>query len=122
MGTIVLGKVAITAGMASVRARTDMLNKRICATVLLSFLLLSGCSNTMPEATEAASGSTPNASFVSGMGCDDPSCTDPSHYHDCPPDCAEYEHHHHCGLDCDDPSHDHHSNEHSGAGHHSDHN
>lgn len=114
--------MAITAGMASVAVRTNILNKNICATAILSILLLSGCGNTAPEMTKTVGGSTTNIPFVSGMGCDDLSCTDPSHYHDCPLDCAEYEHHHHCGLDCDDPAHNHHSGEHSGEDHHPSHN
>ncbi|MDE7283313.1 MAG: M56 family metallopeptidase [Lachnospiraceae bacterium] len=52
-----------------------------------------------------------NVSFVSGMGCSDPNCTDASHHHDCPIDCGDYEHHHNCGLDCTIASH-----HHSGAG------
>lgn len=46
-------------------------------------------------------------SFVSGMGCSDPDCTDASHHHDCPADCDDYEHHHNCDLDCTEESHHH---------------
>lgn len=61
-------------------------------------------------------------SFISGMGCDDPNCTDPSHHHDCPADCDDYEHHHHCGLDCDDPAHNHNCGDtHHGGEHHDEH-
>ena len=71
-----------------------------------------------------------NVSFVSGMGCSDPSCTDTSHHHDCPTDCGDYEHHHNCGLDCTEVSHhhigtggrnesgQHHSEPHHGGHHH----
>ncbi|MDE6433509.1 MAG: hypothetical protein K2L07_04700, partial [Lachnospiraceae bacterium] len=41
-----------------------------------------------------------DTSFVNGMGCSDPDCTDTSHHHDCPPDCGDYEHYHNCDLDC----------------------
>lgn len=45
--------------------------------------------------------------FVPGMGCSDPTCTDASHHHDCPAGCADYEHHHTCALDCTEASHHH---------------
>jgi len=87
-------------------------NNKIWISLLALVFLLSGCGG------EAAGGapqkSAPEAgpvSFVAGMGCTDPNCTDPSHHHDCPVDCADYEHHHNCALDCAEPSHNH-------AGHH----
>ncbi len=46
-------------------------------------------------------------SFVSGMGCSDANCTDPSHHHDCPADCTDYSHHHSCPLDCTEADHHH---------------
>lgn len=88
---------------------------------LLCVFLMAGCSNTEPEgsapAQPSAEGSVSNVSFISGMGCDDPACTDPAHHHDCPEDCTDYDHYHHCGLDCDDPSHGHHDGEHHGEHH-----
>lgn len=69
-------------------------------------------------------------SFVNGMGCSDPDCTDASHHHDCPSDCDDYEHHHNCDLDCTEESHhhsgtnsvneteQHHSEQRHGGGHH----
>mgnify|MGYP001026336823 CR=1 FL=1 len=87
-------------------------NNKIWISLLALVFLLAGCGG------EAAGGtpqkSAPEAgsmSFVAGMGCTDPNCTDPGHHHDCPVDCADYEHHHNCALDCAEPSHNH-------AGHH----
>ncbi|MDE6747869.1 MAG: M56 family metallopeptidase [Lachnospiraceae bacterium] len=60
-----------------------------------------------------------NVSFVSGMGCSDPNCTDATHHHDCPPDCGDYEHHHNCDLDCTIESHHHAYTEHEQE-HHTD--
>ena len=51
--------------------------------------------------------SVPTAAFVSGMGCNDQTCTDASHYHDCPADCTEYDHYHSCTLDCSEAQHHH---------------
>ena len=83
-------------------------NNKIWISLLALVFLLSGCGG------EAAGGapqkSAPEAgpvSFVAGMGCTDPNCTDPGHHHDCPVDCADYEHHHNCTLDCAEPSHNH---------------
>ena len=83
-------------------------NNKIWISLLALVFLLSGCGG------EAAGGapqkSAPEAgpvSFVAGMGCTDPNCTDPGHHHDCPVDCADYEHHHNCALDCAEPSHNH---------------
>ncbi len=56
-------------------------------------------------------------SFVNGMGCSDPDCTDASHHHDCPSDCDDYEHHHNCGLDCTEASHHHAYTEHEETHH-----
>ena len=83
-------------------------NNKIWISLLALVFLLAGCGG------EAAGGapqkSAPEAgpvSFVAGMGCTDPNCTDPGHHHDCPVDCADYEHHHNCALDCAEPSHNH---------------
>ena len=54
--------------------------------------------------------------FVSGMGCNDQSCTDVSHHHNCPTDCTEYDHYHNCALDCTETSH-HHSSQTVSGGH-----
>ena len=59
------------------------------------------------EDHHADSTAVTTVSFVSGMGCNDPTCTDTSHHHDCPPDCGDYEHYHNCGLDCTETSHHH---------------
>ena len=82
---------------------------------LICALALAGCGNETPAEPAPADAAASTVSFVSGMGCDDPNCTDPSHHHDCPADCGDYEHHHHCGLDCDDPAHNHNCGEHHGA-------
>lgn len=103
-------------------ARANMLKNILCIIALLSIFLLTGCSNTEPSVSQTTGDPVANISFVGGMGCNDPSCTDPSHHHDCPSDCKEYEHHHHCDLDCTDPVHSHHSNGHNESGHHFDHN
>ena len=112
---------AIIVGMVRVAVRTNMLNKALCTTMLLSILLLTACSSTAPEVSQMVSGFVTDISFVSGMGCDDPSCMETSHHHNCTPDCTEYDHYHHCGLDCDDLAHNHHSSGHIGTSHHSDH-
>ena len=92
-------------------------NNKIWISLLALVFLLAGCGgetaggtpqNTAPEAGPV--------SFVAGMGCSDPTCTDPSHHHDCPVDCTDYEHHHNCTLDCADPSH--HHEEHHDEPHH----
>ena len=59
------------------------------------------------ETHHAESVTVTNVSFVSGMGCSDPDCTDVTHHHDCPLDCGDYEHHHNCALDCTIASHHH---------------
>ena len=92
--------------------------KTFGALVLTCVLFLNGCSTATPEESSTVDGSGTNISFVSGMGCSDPTCTDPSHHHDCPSDCTEYDHHHHCDLDCTDPAHNHHSSGHTGSSHH----
>ena len=46
-------------------------------------------------------------SFISGMGCNDQSCTDISHHHDCPTDCTDYDHYHSCAMDCTETEHHH---------------
>ena len=63
--------------------------------------------------------SVTTVSFISGMGCSDPNCTDASHHHDCPSDCNDYEHHHNCPLDCTDENHHHNgTNNANGSGQH----
>ena len=37
------------------------------------------------------------------MGCIDPNCTDPSHYHYCAADCADPAHYHNCLAGCQGP-------------------
>ena len=62
-----------------------------------------------------ASGGT-TAAFVSGMGCNDQSCTDASHHHDCPTTCTDYDHYHNCALDCTEIGH-HHTGQTAGGDH-----
>ncbi len=105
--------------------------------ILVCMLFMTGC-----RQSEISSGINENITsqlqydisdttvFVSGMGCSDPSCTDPAHHHDCPPDCEDYDHHHNCDLDCTEISHhhrgtsavnglgQHHSEWHHGGNHH----
>lgn len=89
--------------------------KRCAGAVMLAgVLLLSGCGAEEKQDAVPPEDDVTTVSFISGMGCDDPTCTDPSHHHDCPSDCADYDHHHHCGLDCNDSTHHHHG----GQGHH----
>lgn len=82
----------------------------ICMIALVFLFALAGCS---PETHEASDLSpqpghdTVNVAFLSSMGCNDQSCTDASHYHDCPPDCTDYDHYHNCNLDCAETSHHH---------------
>ena len=94
-------------------------NVLLCV-ALACVLALSGCGSEAPNVSPSEGLPTANISFVSGMGCDDPTCTDASHHHDCPPDCADYDHHHHCGLDCNEPDH-HHDYGHSDEEHHTEH-
>lgn len=69
-----------------------------------------------------------NGSFVCGMGCSDPYCTDITHHHDCPQDCGDYNHYHNCDLDCTEAEHCHRgtsggneSGQHHGGQHHGNH-
>ena len=92
-------------------------NNKIWISLLALVFLLAGCGGETAGGTPQ--NSAPEAgpvSFVAGMGCSDPTCTDPSHHHDCPVDCTDYEHHHNCALDCADPSH--HHEEHHDEPHH----
>ena len=59
--------------------------------------------------------------FISGMGCNDQSCTDVSHHHDCSTDCTDYDHYHNCSLGCTVTSH-HHDGQTVGGGHGEHHN
>lgn len=111
--------VATIVGMVRVIAMTKELKKHFGIVILLCIFLMAGCSNTSPEVDPTMGGVT--KSFVSGMGCDDPTCTDTSHHHDCLLNCTEYEHYHHCDLDCTDPAHNHHNGGYAGSSHHSDH-
>lgn len=70
----------------------------------------------MPS-TDAASGAP--LSFIPGMGCSDPTCTDASHHHDCPETCTDYSHYHHCPLNCTEASHCHGGAGYAAGGHHS---
>ncbi len=88
--------------------------------VLICLLLMTGCrqSEISGELNENMSSQLQDnisvkTIFVSGMGCSDPNCTDPNHYHDCPPDCSDYDHYHNCDPDCTEASH-HHADIHHG--------
>lgn len=112
-------QTVITVGMTvGATVKADMQKKSLCTITLFSILLLTGCSNAEPSVSQATGAPATNISFVSGMGCNESSCTDPSHHHDCPTDCEEYDHHHHCDLDCTDPAHNHHGGGHTESGHH----
>ncbi len=75
---------------------------------LLSLLFVTGCSKSEILDTSVSQFQNGSAQmFVSGMGCSDSNCTDPSHHHDCPEDCNDYSHHHNCSLDCTEESHHH---------------
>lgn len=105
----------------------------LCTAMFGCLIFLTGCGqrdrgiNLSSHAQDDVSG---KAVFVSGMGCNDPNCTDPSHHHDCPPDCGDYEHYHTCDLNCTETSHhhnnmngvnesgQHHAEQHHGGGHH----
>lgn len=70
---------------------------------------------TPPESVAPAAPVT----FMPGMGCNDPACTDPAHHHDCPAACTDYSHHHTCPLNCTDAAHHHGGfTTASGGGHH----
>ena len=68
---------------------------------------ITGLRDAGEQENNSASVTVTNVSFVSGMGCSDPDCTDVTHHHDCPLDCGDYEHHHNCALDCTIASHHH---------------
>ena len=93
------------------------MKKLLFVTVLVFLFMLAGCGSENPNTSDLPSQldkGVSNLAFVGGMGCDDQSCTDVSHYHDCPSDCTDYDHYHSCALDCSDVEH-HHS-----QGHHQD--
>ena len=57
--------------------------------------------------------------FYSCMGCTDPNCTDPTHYHHCVAGCTDPAHYHDCPMNCQNPAHPHWGSHHSnGRGHH----
>lgn len=92
------------------------MKKFLCTATSACLIFLVGCGQSgmvtnlsSQHQDDVADMAVTTVSFVSGMGCSDPNCTDASHHHDCPPDCGDYEHHHNCGLDCTEVSH-HHSN------------
>lgn len=45
------------------------------------------------------------AVYLTCMGCADPDCVDPAHYHYCTPGCTVAEHYHDCPVGCADPTH-----------------
>ena len=57
-----------------------------------------------------------SATFINGMGCSDPNCTDSSHHHDCPSDCQEESHHHNTTSKTSTSIH--HQEQHHGSTHH----
>ena len=105
----------------------------LCTAMFGCLIFLTGCGqrdrgmNLSSHLQDDVSG---KAVFVSGMGCSDSNCTDPTHHHDCPPDCGDYEHYHNCDLNCTETSHhhngmsdgnesgQHHEEQHHGGGHH----
>ena len=93
------------------------MKKILCITMTVFFFLMAGCATT--ETTEKrldvslqSGNSSVNTTFVSSMGCNDQSCTDASHHHDCPADCTDYDHYHNCALDCSETQHHHSQNHH----------
>lgn len=58
--------------------------------------------------------STAASSFVPGMGCNDRSCTNRSHFHDCDKSCRDPAHYHSCSLDCGIEAHGHPKDHHEG--------
>lgn len=87
------------------------MRKPLCMSVMLSILLLAGCGAAPLKSSDASVQSekvyAATTAYVSGMGCNDPTCTDASHHHDCPADCTEYDHYHNCDLSCNEASHHH---------------
>lgn len=95
------------------------MKKFICITALVFIFMLTGCSSEYLNTSDSSSQpdqSAANVTFLSSMGCNDPNCTDASHYHDCPPDCTDYDHYHSCDLDCTETNH-HHSSQTVGGDH-----
>lgn len=104
------------------------MKKFICITALIFIFMLTGCNSETPNTSDLSSqphhqddhqtdsSEVITTSFVSGMGCNDQSCTDVSHHHDCPPDCTDYDHYHSCDLDCTETNH-HHSSQTVGGDH-----
>ena len=86
------------------------MKKFICITALVFIFMLTGCSsenqNTASLSLQPDKDVT-NIAFLVGMGCNDQSCTDVSHHHDCPETCTDYDHYHSCVLDCTETSHHH---------------
>ena len=48
-----------------------------------------------------------SSGYVSSMGCSDPNCADPTHFHSCDESCNDPAHYHFCDLDCEIKEHNH---------------
>ena len=86
------------------------MKKFFCTAILVSLSFMAGCSkseNAADITSQLQNNVSGTAMFVSGMGCNNPDCTDRSHHHDCPATCEDYDHHHNCNLDCTEVSHHH---------------
>ena len=108
------------------------MKKNFFVITLICLLFMTGCGRSDKMINPNSNLQNQNyhsATFVNGMGCSDPNCTDSSHHHDCPSDCQDYSHHHNCDLDCQEESHHHnttsktstsihHQEQHHGSTHH----
>ncbi len=86
------------------------MKKSLCVIALVFLFMLAGCGLETPSTSDGflqPDKNATNLSFISSMGCNDQSCTDVSHHHDCPADCTDYSHYHNCTLDCTEISHHH---------------
>lgn len=86
------------------------MKKNFLIVTIICLLFISGCSKNdsmVNTTTNLTKHNYHSATFISGMGCSDPNCTDSSHHHDCPSNCQDYSHHHNCDLDCQEESHHH---------------
>lgn len=52
------------------------------------------------DAVDTVTAETAKLSFVSSMGCSDPDCTNPEHYHSCDTSCEDLDHYHECDETC----------------------
>lgn len=92
------------------------MKKYHCVIILFCVLFITGCgkSETLDiSISNYQNGNT--TTFVSGMGCNNPNCTDSSHHHDCSENCTDYSHYHNCDLNCTDVNHHHDNSKHTNS-------